>query len=173
MKHLLSAVILVLASTACAQQQTGAPAGIAVPPLPKSSASAASVDAPPGSLVFRVRLIDGRNGQPIANGHVKLWYDEPSGPGYEFATGAQGIGLMPAPVGDPLRVLVSSVDYNDCRRPARYAPPRGYNMTEVAKSGVAAENTCGNVAVHTQPGELVFFVRPTRWYENLNRSVGN
>ena len=83
------------------------------------------------------------------------------------------MGLMPAPVGDPLRVLVSSLDYNDCRRPARYAPPQGYNMADIARSGVATENTCGSISVRTQPGELVLFVRPPRWYENLNRNPGN
>ncbi|WP_074652010.1 hypothetical protein [Terriglobus roseus] len=165
--------LLLLGGIASAQQQTGAPAGIAVPPPPEPAVTSPSVDVAPDTRVFRVRLMDGRNGQPIANGHVKLWYDEPSGAGYELATGARGVGLMPAPVGDPLRVIVTTLDYNDCRRPARYAPPQGYNMAEIAKSGLAAENGCGTVAVRPQPGELIVFVRPTRWYENLNRNSGN
>jgi hypothetical protein len=165
-------MMLLIASAAFAQQQTGAPAGIAVPAPPESSRRSGAGDISPDSHVFRVRLIDGRNGQPIANGHVKLWYDEPTGSGYEFVTGQRGIGLMPAPVGEPLRVLVSSVDYNDCRRTARYEPPQGYNMAEIARSGMATENTCGSVTVRPEPGELILFVRPTRWYENLNRNVG-
>lgn len=173
MNPIFSATILLIAGSACAQQQTGAPAGIPVPAAPQIRGSASPVEVPLQSRVFQVRLLDGRNGQPIANGHVKLWYDEQTGAGYELATGARGVGLMPAPVGDPLRVLINSVDYKDCRRPARYAPPEGYNMAQIAKTGVAAENTCGSFAVRTQPGELVLFVRPTRWYENLNRNSGN
>jgi hypothetical protein len=157
--------------TAWAQQQTGAPAGIAVPAPPPTRQPAPSSDPAPDARVFRVHLVDGRTGAPIAGGHVKLWYDEPSGTGYEMATSSRGIGLMPAPVGEPLRVLVGILDYNDCRRPARYSPPQAYNMAEIAKAGVATENTCGRVAVRPQPGELLFFVRPSRWYENLNRNA--
>ena len=166
-------MFLLIAGAAFAQQQTGAPAGIAVPAPPTPTVTAAPADVAPETRVFRVHLVDGRTGQPIANGHVKLWYDEQTGAGYEFVTGARGVGLMPAPIGDPLRVLISSVDYNDCRRPPRYAPPQAYNMADIARTGVAVENTCGSVAIHPQPGELVFFVRPTRWYENLNRNSGN
>jgi hypothetical protein len=172
MKHAYLAAVLLIAGAATAQQQTGAPAGIAVPPPPAPAVNAPSVVVAPDTRVFRVRLLDGRNGQAISGAHVKLWYDEQTGAGYELATGARGIGLMPAPVGDPLRVLVTTLDYNDCRRPARYSPPQGYNMADIAKSGLATENSCGNVAVRPQPGELIVFVRPTRWYENLNRNSG-
>ena len=120
-------------------------------------------------MTFRVRVVDGRNGAPVRNAHVKLWYDEPAGSGYEFATDARGVGEMPAPVGEPLRVLATVIDYTDCRKPMRGDPPRAYNLAGIAKAGVAAENACGRVATHTRPGELVLFVRPPHWYEGLNR----
>ena len=124
-------------------------------------------------MTFRVRVVDGRNGAPIRNAHVKLWYDEPAGSGYEFVTDIRGVGEMPAPIGDPTRVIATVADYADCRRSLRGDPPKGYNMAAIARSGTATENACGRISIHTQPGELVLFVRSAHWYEGLNRSPGN
>ena len=154
------------------QQQTGSPAGVPVPLPPDAAPSVRANDAP-GAMTFRVRVVDGRNGMPIRNAHVKLWYDEPAGAGFEFATDVHGVGEMPAPVGEPVRVLASVTDYTDCRKPLRGDPPQGYNLAGIAKSGTAAENACGRVSIHTHPGELVLFVRSAHWYEGLNRSAAN
>ncbi len=133
-------------------------------------AQMSSTEQSPQQLSFRVHVVDGRNGAAISNAHLQLWYDEPAGQGYSVATDAHGIALMPAPVGEPVRVLASIVDWIDCRKPERDAPPVGYNMATIAKDGTAAQNSCGAVAVRTQPGELVLFVRPSRWYESINRN---
>ena len=164
---------VLLAASVHAQQQTGSPAGVPVPAVPGSAAPVGNANGTPGAMTFRVRVVDGRNGSPIRNAHVKLWYDEPAGPGYEFATDVHGVGEMPAPVGEPVRVLVTVTDYTDCRKPLRGDPPQGYNLAGIAKSGVATENACGRVSIHTQPGELVLFVRSPHWYEGLNRGSGN
>ncbi len=159
--------------SAFAQQQTGAPAGIPVPPAPSTGAASDTGSTSPGELHFRVRVVDGRNGAPIQNAHVRLWYDEPAGLGYEFATNAHGVANMPAPAGDPVRVLVAVTGYADCRKPLRSDPQTGYSLRVIARSGVLAENSCGQVAVRPQPGELVLFARPQHWYEGLNRETGN
>lgn len=167
----LAMVVLGMVTLAHAQQQTGASGGIAVAPVQESSSAVpASDNDAQDSHSFRIRLLDGRNGSPVAGGHVKLWYDEPSGSGYILATNGRGIALMPAPVGQPVRVLVRSDGAVDCRRAQRYSPPIGYNLADIAAKGTAVENTCGAVAVHTSPGELVLFVRPERWYEKLNQN---
>lgn len=168
---LLAMVALGMVMLAHAQQQTGASGGIAVPPVPQSSAAVPTADGvAPDSHSFRIRLLDGRNGSPVAGGHVKLWYDEPSGNGYILATNGRGIALMPAPIGQPVRILVRSDGAVDCRRSQRYSPPVGYNLADIAAKGIAAENTCGDVAVRVTPGELVLFVRSERWYEKLNQN---
>lgn len=160
---------VLFASLVHAQQQTGSPAGIPVPP-PPAGATHSDRAATPESQSFRIRLLDGRNGAPVAGGHVKLWYDEPSGPGYTVVTDARGLALMPTPVGEPVRILADVTGSTDCRRSQRYSSRPAYALQAVATSGTAAENTCGNIAVHTSPGELVLFVRPSRWYEKLNRN---
>ncbi|SDF31253.1 hypothetical protein [Terriglobus roseus] len=168
---LLATIALGMVVLAHAQQQTGASGGIAVAPAPESSTTApASDNTAQDSHSFRIRLLDGRNGSPVAGGHVKLWYDEPSGSGYILATNGRGVALMPAPVGQPVRILVRSDGAVDCRHAQRYSPPIGYNLADIAAKGTAAENTCGDVAVRIAPGELVLFVRPQRWYEKLNQN---
>ncbi|WP_232296151.1 hypothetical protein [Terriglobus sp. TAA 43] len=168
---LLAMVALGMVTLAHAQQQAGASGGIAVAPVPQSStAIPVPESAAPYSHSFRIRLLDGRNGSPIAGGHVKLWYDEPSGNGYILATNGRGVALMPAPIGEPVRILVRSDGAVDCRRAQRYGPPVGYNLADIAAKGIAAENTCGDAATRATPGELILFVRAERWYEKLNQN---
>ena len=169
----LCGVMLFAASLAHAQQQTGAPAGLPVPPVPAPPEPAVTPNSSPGAMTFRVVVLDGRNGLPRRDAHIKLWYDEPAGTGYQFATDVHGVGEMPAPVGEPVRVLASVQGFTDCRKPLRGDPPPAYNLAAIAKSGIAAENACGRVSLHTKPGELVLFVRSPHWYEGLNRAAGD
>ena len=78
---------------------------------------------------------------------------------------------MPAPVGTPVRVLVSPQDAIDCTRSQKQqnAPTAAYNLANLAATGMASINHCGSTAVKPKPGELILFVRPFRWYEGLNR----
>lgn len=165
-------IALGMATLAAAQQQTGASGGISVPAVPQPSAAATAEpdDVASDTHSFRIRLLDGRNGNPISGGHVKLWYDEPTGNGFIVSTNARGVALMPAPIGDPLRILVHPDTDVDCRRTKPYDPPTAYTMADIAQKGTAAENTCGSLSVRTFPGELVLFVRPQRWYDKLNRN---
>jgi hypothetical protein len=153
-----ASILLAACLPACAQQATS------------SSLDTAGTGVAPESRVFRVHVVDGRTGESISGARVQLWYDEPSGPGYSVASGAHGEAPMPKPVGEPIRVLVTVSGYTDCRRSERDAPPEGYNLASIAQSGIAAQNTCGRVALRTGPGELLVYVRPARWYENINKN---
>jgi hypothetical protein len=120
--------------------------------------------------VFRVHVADGRTGDAIAGARIQLWYDEAAGPGYDVSTGARGDALMPSPVGEPIRVLVSINGYTDCRKVDRDAPPQAYNLAQIAAQGMATQNTCGRLTVRPGAGELVLYVRPSHWYEKLNNN---
>ncbi len=166
-------LLLVLPCVVYGQQQTGAPAGLRGPAAPATSSLGVTAGSDGHALHYRVRVVDGRTGVAIQNAHVRLWFDEPTGAGYEFATDASGVGLMPAPVSQPLRVLVSVLDYMDCRRFMRGDPPIGYNLLVIAKEGMTGQNGCGTIAVHASAGELVLFARHSRWYEGINRNMAN
>lgn len=166
-------VLAALGRKGTAQRQTGAPAGIAAPSIPSSVDTSHVETEGAQALHFRIRVVDGRMGSPVPNAHIRLWYDEPAGTGYQLVTDAEGFGNMPAPVGEPLRVLATVDDPMDCRRVLRGDPPKAYNLQGIATTGTAAQNGCGRVAVHATPGQLVLFVRPSRWYEGINRNAGN
>ena len=129
------------------------------------------VDVSPLSHVFRVRVVDGRNGTPVERAHLRLWYDETGGAAFTLITNAQGIALLPAPVGTPVRVLLTPDDRIDCRATQRATnePGVGINLESLAEFGAVLTNRCGRIGEKPRPGELVLFVRPLRWYEGLNR----
>ena len=161
---------------ACGQAGTGAvpsaPGGVAVPPVPAPQPTErATASQPALTNVFRVHLIDGRNGLSMDHAHVQLWYDDRGTDGTNLVTDAQGVALMPAPLGTPVRVLVSPRDAIDCTRSQKQqnAPAAAYNLATLAATGMASVNHCGPIAIKPKPGELVLFVRPLRWYEGLNR----
>ena len=175
----MKAVVLLLGSVSLFAQAgdpkiSSAPGGVPVPPIPGERARARiPADAAPLSTVFRVRVVDGRNGLPVDRAHLQLWYDETGGAAFALVTNAQGVALMPAPVGTPVRVLLSLEDKFDCRqtRTGEHVgePADGYNLEALAAAGAATANHCGPLAVKPKPGELVLFVRPLRSYEGLNR----
>lgn len=151
---------------------SAAPGGVPVPPVPAAAAPApVAVDASPLSGVFRVRVIDGRNGSAVDRAHLRLWYDEAGGAAFSLVTNAQGVALLPAPVGMPVRVLVAPDDKIDCRvqQSSAGTPPQGINLAALAETGTVLVNHCGRISDKPRPGELVLFVRPLRWYEGLNR----
>lgn len=148
MQHLLGFALI--AASAVAQQAAAAPAE---------------------DIHFRLHLVNGRTGVPIRDGHVRVWYDEPIGPGYVIATDQQGIALLPQPPGEPLRVLIEIDGLVDCRRPQRNAAPEGFNLKSLAATGVAADNSCGGTLLRPHRGELVYYVRPSRWYEGINSNA--
>ncbi len=168
------AAAFVMACLHASAQLSGPPAGVPVPPAPIASEAPKTIspaDAAPDSHVFRVRVVDGRNGSALANAHLRLWYDDATGSGYALATDKHGVAVMPEPVGLPIRVLVSPIDRIDCRKVPENEPALGYNLQEIAAKGVAAENHCGDAPGRPRPGELVIFVRPVRWYEGINRGT--
>ncbi len=152
-------------------QLTGPPAGVPVPPVTTPSPESKSATAPiaAAATVYRIRLLDGRNGLPVEHAHVRVWYDESGGGGYSLTTSANGTTLMPEPVGLPIRVLVSPEDKIDCRKFTAGDPAPAYNLQQIAEKGVVLPNGCGPVSAKPHPGELVYFVRAPRWYENINR----
>ena len=154
------------------QKISSAPGGVPVPPVPEVHAPPpAPAEVPSLSRVFRVRVLDGRNGLPLERAHLRLWYDESGDTAFPLVTNAQGIALMPAPVGIPVRVLVAPEDKVDCRttQVETHTLQTGVNLAVLAESGAVSVNHCGRLNEKPKPGELLLFVRPLRWYEGLNR----
>ncbi len=173
----LGALFLLAATQARSQTGIGtvssAPGGVPVPavPSPRPTETPTAKTNPALANVFRVHVVDGRNGLSIDHAHLQLWYDDLGAGATSLVTNPQGVALMPAPVGTPVRVLVSPQDAIDCTRSQKQqsAPAAAYNLLTLAATGMASVNHCGSIAVKPKPGELILFVRPFRWYEGLNR----
>ena len=44
-----------------------------------------------------------------------------------------------------------------------------YPIKEILRSGIAAANRCGKFRAETKPGELIFFVRPRKFFERMGQ----
>lgn len=44
-----------------------------------------------------------------------------------------------------------------------------YAIPEIFSAGIVAPNKCSKLTAVAKPGEFVFFVRPTNWYEKLTK----
>lgn len=44
-----------------------------------------------------------------------------------------------------------------------------YSISGIVSSGISGSNTCGEIRIRANPGELVYFVRPPTFWENMRR----
>lgn len=115
-----------------------------------------------------IRVVDGRNGHPISDEKLQLWFNSQSGSAMSISTDKQGVAKVDAPSGAAL--LVSANLYIDCRYSKQTGPERPtYPVSDILRSGVLAANTCGKLKLSPTPGELIFFVRPEHWWEGMKR----
>lgn len=109
-----------------------------------------------------IRVVDGRNGHPITDEKLQLWFNSQSGSAMSISTDKQGVAKVDAPAGAAL--LVSANLYVDCRYSKQTGPERPtYPVSDIVRSGVLAANTCGKLKLSPTPGELIFFARPEHW----------
>jgi hypothetical protein len=115
-----------------------------------------------------IRVVDGRNGDPISDEKLQLWFNSRSGSAMSISTDKQGVAKVDAPSGAAL--LLSANLYVDCRYSKQTGPERPtYPVSVILRSGVLAANTCGKLKLSPTPGELIFFVRPEHWWEGMKR----
>ena len=117
---------------------------------------------------IKIRVVDGRNGHPITDEKLQLWFDRQSGGAMSIATDKQGVAKVDAPAGSAL--ILSANIYTNCWYSKQTGPKQPtYSVSSIVRSGVSGANTCGTVKVLPRPGELIFFVRPEHWWEGMKR----
>ena len=125
----------------------------------------AKQDASEAAPAVQIRVLDGRNGTPIKDEVINLWFDEQEGSPVPLQTNESGIAFVPASPAPALRVIWSATAYVDCRKRQADAPLTAYSLKEIVEHGLAAEDTCGSPGFRRHAGELIVFVRPRRWYD--------
>lgn len=117
-----------------------------------------------------IRVLDGRNGQPVAKEHVQIILDNaPKGTrALDLPTDKDGNAVLHFD-GKAVSFEIEADYYIDCRPFQRNAPRPFYSVDRVLSFGMATDNNCGKFRKSPQPGEIVFFVRPARWWERFQR----
>jgi hypothetical protein len=116
---------------------------------------------------IRIRVVDGRSGKFISNEVVQVWIGDERD-AQQIPVGEQGSAMIRVKEKEAT-LRIESNHYFDCRPFRGNAPRPRYKVSEVVHSGIATENSCAGIHLEPKPGELVFLVRPLRWWERLRR----
>ena len=139
---------------------------------------------------IHIRVLDGRNGHPIARGCLNVWVgptvgstiletdkdgevalrlveEDASGSIRQYAAGCRGLAVVNPVFNYADTIRVAPVFYMACQARSPGLPGPTVSTEKVVKSGASTENKCGKIEVSPKPGELIVFVRPLTWLEWL------
>lgn len=144
---------------------------------------------------LRIKLVNGRNGRPIANSCVNVWIGNARKEAMAIPTDKDGVAKLRLTENDDeidvhnkykscgdFGVIEPVVNYSDSFRvnagyvscqPHRpdysWLSSQEFSTREVLRSGVVTANACGNAKASPEPGELIVFVRPLTFWEKLKQ----
>jgi len=142
---------------------------------------------------IRIKVLDGRNGRPIADECVNVWVGKGDVSSLLIATNKDGVALLHLTdreneissrndrsacggrgVIDPVVkyadvIGITSEHYMPCQAHPPDSPALSFSVKKVLQSGDFSANACGKIEATPKPGELVFFVRPLHWWERMKR----
>jgi hypothetical protein len=118
-----------------------------------------------------VRLLDGRNGHPLKNQVVDLWFsDRAGGAPLQATTGQDGTVAVKLPR-DANVFVAAGEGVADCREgntPGKtFIDSTVYAVSAVLNTGVVANNSCGDATQQVVPGTFTFFLRPKHVWEKM------
>lgn len=149
-----------------------------------------AVDLQPHAEAIKIRLVDGRNGHPLADSYVNTWVGKDRKEAMVISTDKDGFALLcfsdaaDTPQGSNGCGHPGSssptVKYDDSLRinvPFVLCQPHGGDYSwlkimdlptsRVLHEGVTMPNTCGKSSATAKPGEVIIFVRPLSFWEKL------
>lgn len=144
---------------------------------------------------IEVRLIDGRNGHPVANSCVNVWVGNEQKDALAIPTDNDGVARLRLTDSDaeintqnrwkqcgafgvinPVVRFESSVTINAgyvlCQPQGTdysWLALKNFPTKEILTEGVVTPNACGKQAARRQPGEVIVFVRPLSFWERLKQ----
>ena len=125
-----------------------------------------------------VKLVDGRNGRTLKNQSVAIWLAEKAigMPNQTVLTNNEGIAAFPVPP-QQTSFVIGGESLVDCRMHMRHGKvamdesntykAEVYVFADVLAHGAVGANTCGKATTQPIPGQLVLFVRPPHWWEQV------
>jgi hypothetical protein len=121
--------------------------------------------------VIRIRVVNGKNGKPVADlpisfrTEITTWSPPPFLP-----TDHNGELVVKAGSFTNIAPFTPSPRYKACWTLAAKGQSSSsplYPVLNVLSEGTSMENNCGKVRVKATPGELIYFVRPSAFWETL------
>jgi len=141
---------------------------------------------------IRIKLVNGRNGRPMANSCVNTWVGTERKTAMAVPTDKDGVARLYLTDKDAeintqsqwkncgdLGVLNPIVRYSDtiginasyvlCERKSDYSwlLIQRFPTAKVLHDGIVSSNTCGRAKATAEPGEIILFVRPLTWWEKF------
>ncbi len=141
---------------------------------------------------IRIKVVNGRNGRPIAHTHVNVWVGKERKSAIVIPTDKDGVaslaltdkeGEVNVPPEDGFGSHIATnpiVKYGDdlgINAPYVLCQPgtpdyswlaiRHIPTNQVVVQGIVTPNVCGKATAPQIPGEIVIFVRPLSWWEKF------
>jgi hypothetical protein len=148
---------------------------------------------------IRIRALNAKNGKPIVNECLNVWYGKGKGAHLIAKTDKQGVAVLhltqtglstesgcpgwPTQVSqqaDSSVIVVAGDRYVACNKKYSKIKPGesqadpfdtmpNYPLATLLTSGISADNACGNFRAQAAPGELVLFMRAPEWWERMKQ----
>lgn len=157
--------------------------------------STCCLGTPVRAQILRIKLVNGRNGRPIANSHVNVWVGNARKEAMAIPTDQDGVaklrlteneqetdvhnkcrgcgdsGVIEPVVkySDSVRVNAGYVSCQPHRPDYSWLSSQEFSTRDVLRSGVVTANACGSAKASPEPGELIVFVRPLTFWEKLKQ----
>jgi len=135
---------------------------------------ALSLFAAPAALSqqqITVKALDARNGHPLKNVTIDIWFEHARGVPRQSTTGADGTAVFTVPEGE--RTFLAAGEFiADCRggnvAGKDYIHRNVYSVDEVLMAGTVGTNQCGKATAQPIRGTFTLFLRPLHWWEKLH-----
>lgn len=145
----------------------------------------------------RIKIVDGRNGRPMADKCMSVWVGDRSAPKsrpllmtqtdengivnirltkrdpeinnqrQRLTCGLHGVLHPVVKYGDTVSIRTGYVSCQPHRPNYSWLALVDFSTKDVLESGVVTGNACGKAKASPTPGEIVLFVRPLSWWEKL------
>jgi hypothetical protein len=150
-----------------------------------------AVDLQRHAETIKIRLIDGRNGHPLADSYVNTWVGRERKEAMVIPTDKDGVALLclsdeatdtdesskgcgrsgisnhAVKYDESLRINVGFVLCEPHGGDYSWLKIMDLSTSRVLHEGVTMTNTCGKPNTTAKPGEVIIFVRPLTFWEKL------
>jgi hypothetical protein len=120
--------------------------------------------------VIRIKVVDGKNGKPVANLKISFVTEVNAPPPAFLSTNEVGEVVVKEGPFTKMALFTPSLKYRACLTPTvKGQSPSSplYSVADILSKGVSMENNCGKRRIDAVPGELIYFVRPWTFWETL------